>query len=237
MVSAVNTEPIRAEAGARGAEGESVLVEAVDPADEERPSQSPAALAALAKNGAKQVAIALFLLLAALAVATKLFQAELLGATAWVFDTIGFVGLAGLILLADGFASVIPPDLVLIAIAKSTLSETHRWMFVGILSLVSIAAGNLGYFIAAKLRHSSAPDRLFGRARVKSEKLVRRFGRWAIAVGALTPVPFSITCWAGGLLGMPWRVLAPMTLLRIPRFFVYYAAIDSVDGFVRSFAP
>jgi len=232
MVSPVNAEPSRADAEAP-CERSSAPVEAVDASDEERPSQSPAALAALARSSAKQAAIALFVLLGALALATKLYQAELLAATAWVFDTIGAVGLVALIMLADGFASVVPPDLVLIAIAKSTLSESNRWLLVGVLSIASIAAGNLGYFIAAKLRHSSAPDRLFGRARVKSEKLVRRFGGWAIAVGALTPVPFSITCWAGGLLGMSWRVLAPMTLLRIPRFFVYYAAISGVDGFVR----
>jgi membrane protein YqaA with SNARE-associated domain len=237
MVSAVNAESTRAAADDPGREAEGVLAEAVDASDEERPSQSPAALTALAKSSAKQAALALFVLLAALAVSTKLFQAELLAATAWVFETIGVVGLVGLIVLADGFASIVPPDLVLIAIAKSTLSETNRWMLVGVLSIASIAAGNLGYLLAAKLRDGSAPDRLFGRARVKSEKLVRRFGPWAIAVGALTPVPFSITCWAGGLLGMSWRVLAPMTLLRIPRFFVYYAAISGVDGFVRSLAP
>jgi membrane protein YqaA with SNARE-associated domain len=59
--------------------------------------------------------------------------------------------------------------------------------------------------------------------------MVQRYGRLTVALGALTPLPFSITCWCAGGLGMPLARFLPVSLLRVPRYVVYYLAIAYAD--------
>lgn len=51
--------------------------------------------------------------------------------------------------------------------------------------------------------------------------LVKRYGTVALAVGAVSPLPFSVTCYAAGSIQMPYRRFALVCLLRAPRMFFY----------------
>ncbi len=51
--------------------------------------------------------------------------------------------------------------------------------------------------------------------------LVQRYGTLALAVGAISPLPFSVTCYAAGAIKMPYRRFVLVCLLRGPRMFFY----------------
>ena len=71
------------------------------------------------------IAIGVFVVL--MAALGFLFEDELATATSWVVERIGFAGLCMILLVTDTFVTPFPPDILLIVIAKSSLSE--QWPF------------------------------------------------------------------------------------------------------------
>ena len=53
-----------------------------------------------------------------------------------------------------------------------------------------------------------------------------RYGVVALGVAALTPLPYSIICWACGATGMRLSIFLTVSLLRIPRVFAYLWFIE-----------
>jgi membrane protein YqaA with SNARE-associated domain len=126
--------------------------------------------------------------------------------------------------VTDTFVGPFPPDSVLILIAASPYHKHWLWLLPAI-GAVSTLAGCVGYCGGRFLSHKPWAQRWFGALHSKSEERVKRYGAWAVAIGAMTPVPFSITCWTAGLIRMEFRDFLPPALLRIPRYVLYYAAI------------
>jgi membrane protein YqaA with SNARE-associated domain len=58
-----------------------------------------------------------------------------------------------------------------------------------------------------------------------------RTGRWFLALAAVSPIPYSITCWACGVTQMPYGEFVVISLLRIPRVAVFLWLIQ--QGFVH----
>lgn len=171
--------------------------------------------------------LTLVLLFGALALIGVAFEDELLRATAWVHDRVGFVGMCLILLVTDTLVTPFPPDLLLVVVAHTELAD-HWFRHVLILSLVSVVAGMLGWTIGRWLEHFPAVHRLFGEFKDENREFIRRYGFWAVAIGATTPLPFSATCWGAGILGLRWQtVLAAAVLFRIPRFLLYYWLITA----------
>lgn len=169
-------------------------------------------------------AVALLLLVACLAFIGKLYAAELLIAAGWINDQVGFLGLALILLITDAVITPIPPDLLLVVIANTGLA--HRWwLYVPTLGAISSGAGIIAWYLSTKLGHTRLPKLILGRFREKNSALVARYGALAVVLGALTPIPYSLTCWTAGMLLAPLRTLVFATLLRIPRFVGYYLLI------------
>jgi membrane protein YqaA with SNARE-associated domain len=173
-------------------------------------------------------AVGLALLLAALGIVGVVWEDELLAATAAVYRWLGLGGLAFLVLAADTLISPIPPDVVLVVISKTTLAPAWLWL-VPAAGLVSAVAGSFGWLLGRRLGRTTR----WMRPRSLDRALVTRYGRWAVVLGALTPIPFSLTCWLAGMYRIPYRHFAPITLLRIPRFVAYYLAIANADSLLR----
>jgi len=55
---------------------------------------------------------------------------------------------------------------------------------------------------------------------------MKRFGPIAVAIGALTPFPYSVTTWTAGMFNMPFKRMILPTMLRIPRLWIYYWILD-----------
>jgi membrane protein YqaA with SNARE-associated domain len=169
--------------------------------------------------------IALGALIGALAIIGRYFETELLLVTTTVYQHLGFGGLAAILGVTDSFISPIPPDLLLVVIAKSQLAETW-WIVVPSLGVVSSISGLLGWAISRRVGGTRIPQLLFGRFQRYNAALVERYGTLAVALGAITPIPFSVTCWTAGMFRLPFERVAWVTLLRIPRFVGYYLLIQ-----------
>jgi membrane protein YqaA with SNARE-associated domain len=150
-------------------------------------------------------------------------------ATNWVVDQIGFAGLCLILFITDTLVTPFPPDILLVVIANSDLAE-HWLIYVLVLGLVSVVAGMLGWCLGRWLRHLKFFQRLFGQFNEEQRTFIAKYGFWAIVLGAATPLPYSVTCWTAGALGVRWStVLAASVLFRIPRFILYYLLIASTS--------
>lgn len=174
--------------------------------------------------------IGLVALIAVVALLGFMYEDEMTAITTWVVDQVGFVGLAAILMVTDTLVTPFPPDILLAVIAKSRLSE--EWpIYVGVLSVVSVVAGMTGYGIGRWLGHFRWTQRLFGEFKEDHRSFLRKYGFWGVAIGAVTPLPYSVTCWTAGVLGIRWtKVLAASVLFRIPRFYLYYWLLSTTGS-------
>jgi len=174
--------------------------------------------------------LGLILFLLALGLLGLFLEDELTAITTWLVMRIGFAGLAIILMVVDTLVTPFPPDLLLVIVANSPLAE--NWpIYVGILGVVSVCAGMTGYGIGRWLGHFAWAQRMFGQFKDNNLDFIRKYGFWAVVIGAVTPLPYSVTCWTAGALGMRWTVvLAASVLFRVPRFFLFYWLITSTGG-------
>jgi membrane protein YqaA with SNARE-associated domain len=195
------------------------------------PLPSDEELHAYVRRSAIKAGLILFALLVMLGGAGVFFEAELFAVTHWTYETVGLAGLALILFSADALTAPIPPDFVLIVVANSELRASWPWL-VPALGMLSAVAGGFGWLLGVRLGRAPLARRLLGRFR-QNQALVTRYGRWAVAFGALTPIPFSLTCWTAGMFHMRFAHFFPMTLLRVPRMVGYYIAIAYAEQVVR----
>lgn len=168
-----------------------------------------------------QLVVGIALLFVGMGSAGFFFEAELAALTESISNVLGVPGMALGVFLIDLLTLPLPPDAMLVVVAHGPLRDA--WLpIVGALGLASSLAGNAGYFAAGALAQTGFLQRTLGPHRARMEALFERYGALAVALGALTPVPFSVTCWAAGVLRMRWATFALVTLLRVPRFYAYY---------------
>lgn len=152
--------------------------------------------------------------------------------TEYIAKKTGFLGLALIILFADSLMPAFPTDIILLIIAKSSLNSDWG-IYILIIGIASIIAGIIGWNIGKWVRE---------RTRLKwiskqrdNNKLLKKYGFWGVMIGALTPIPFSLTCWTAGYLKMPFKNFLLASFFRIPRYFIYFIAINYSDNIFNFF--
>ena len=159
-----------------------------------------------------------------LALAGMHYEAQIRLFTGWAAEHLGIAGLIAFFMLSDFVASPLPPEGVLLIIAKSAMRDKD-WLYVPLIGTVSALTGTLTWSLGRKLGRTRVPRALFGETLERGQEFVRRYGPWAVAVGSISPIPYSLTCWSAGMLGLQWRRFFPPCLLRIPRCAISYLAI------------
>lgn len=147
-----------------------------------------------------------------------------------VFNQLGINGIFAGVYTLDLLISPFPSDLFLFVVAKSQLATEWIWIvpFMGVFSsLGGITAAFLGRQI------SSFPGffRHFHKMIEKYRSYFHKYGVWAIAISAITPLPFNIFCWIAGFTRLSMKSLILLSLLRIPRFLIIYALIEYSESF------
>ncbi len=169
----------------------------------------------------KQTAIGLVLFFAILGAIGAIYGQEIEDICHRIFAIFGLGGLWAFVFVNDAIVSPIPPDLALIVFYKSEF-KSYWYVWVTLFGLGSTVAGFVGWWLGGQLGKTRLPAYVFGAKLEQGERLMRKFGPWSVAIGALTPVPFSLTTWTAGILKVPfWSIVIPC-LLRVPRFIVYY---------------
>jgi membrane protein YqaA with SNARE-associated domain len=115
---------------------------------------------------------------------------------------------------------ILPPEIfMLIWQTKGILSE---YIFnLSILTLISYAAGVLGYFIGKFFSKTDLYKRIHQKYLQQYDRQLKRFGGYLVLVGAVTPVPFSATCMMAGSVNLNFRNFLLICISRIIRFAFY----------------
>ena len=136
----------------------------------------------------------------------------------------GILGIGITVFIADLIISPIPPDAALFFIGKSPMHE--QWMiWVPLLGCISTMAGICGWFIGRRLQHLAFVQRFLAYFGEEHRGSIKRFGFWMVLLGAMTPLPFSLTCWLAGMFKLNFKTFLTACLFRVPRFVLYYWAI------------
>ncbi|MBN1544212.1 VTT domain-containing protein [Candidatus Woesearchaeota archaeon] len=55
----------------------------------------------------------------------------------------------------------------------------------------------------------------------KGQELFSKYGVYAVAVGAMSPIPYSAVCWTAGIYRMSYfKFILASIITRLPRFFL-----------------
>ncbi|HUS65167.1 MAG TPA: VTT domain-containing protein [Kofleriaceae bacterium] len=134
-------------------------------------------------------------------------------------DRFGYGGIALGTFAADGLHVPVPPQFYMLA------SIVAGWSVPGTLLAVcvgSLLGGITAYSIARKASNLAFVQRLLARSQQKVDWLFERYGRWAVAIGSLTPIPYSFLCYFAGAYRMRPGIFVALALFRIPKIALYF---------------
>ena len=128
----------------------------------------------------------------------------------------GYPALFAFCWFADTFIQPIPPDVVVFGTA---FGGANIWKTSVLAGLASTIGGATGYFIG-KFFGPWRFRRFFGSKLLRGGRdLFRDHGSLAIFVAGVSPIPYSATCWIGGIYNMPLgKVIIASLISRVPRF-------------------
>ncbi len=157
-------------------------------------------------------------IMALTAVLGRVLKAELVALGQGFVAKLGGPGLATCLAVPDALPF---PPVHEVCTGFALLGGMPFWTVVAWGSGGSIGGGALGFLIGRALVKTERFQRFVaGRGRDAWES-VRRYGAAALALGALSPLPFSVCCWASGALRLNPVIFFAVALLRIPRVAFY----------------
>lgn len=122
---------------------------------------------------------------------------------------------------SESLLGLIPPE-IFIAWSKKTSNPVFN---LALLATLSYIGGIVSFFLGkAALKIESVKNYLEVKM-AKSLKNTSKWGGFLIIVGALLPIPFSITCMAAGMIKFPLKGVLLYGSLRFIRFAIYGIAI------------
>jgi membrane protein YqaA with SNARE-associated domain len=128
--------------------------------------------------------------------------------------------LLGIFTVSEIVFGIIPPELfMLIWQSKGILSEYI--VNLTYLTLISYAAGVIGYYIGHFFSKTAVYQKINDRYLKQYDRQLKKFGLYIVLVGAVTPVPFSATCMLAGSVNLPIRDFLLICISRIIRFAAY----------------
>lgn len=126
--------------------------------------------------------------------------------------------------LSETLLGLIPPE---IFIAWSGKMDTP-WLYLCVLALLSYFGGLLSYWIGIGITKIATVHNYLEQKMEKQLKNSKKWGGFLILVGALLPLPFSISCLAAGIIEFPFKNVMLYGSLRLLRFLIYGLVIFHV---------
>lgn len=125
---------------------------------------------------------------------------------------------------SESLLGLVPPE-IFIAWAGKTATPIF---YLSILALVSYLGGIVSYFIGKAIAKMPSAYEYLEVKMQKHIKMIRKWGGFLIIVGALLPIPFSITSIAAGVIQYKFSNYLLFGLLRFVRFYLYALVIFNV---------
>ena len=126
--------------------------------------------------------------------------------------------------LSETLLGLIPPE-IFIAWSKKTATP---FASLAILASLSYFGGLLSFVVGKTILKIASVKNYLEIKMAKYLKNTSKWGGFLILIGALLPVPFSITCMAAGMIKYPFKGVVLFGLFRFLRFALYAWAIFNV---------
>lgn len=160
------------------------------------------------------------LLLGLLAGTCYVFKTEVLSASAAFVDIAGGPGVwLAWALLDLAPVPLIPQDVfsTLGVLGGMGFWESAAWAYAG-----SLTGGVASWFLSRRLAHLPLVHRVLTRGSgQRVYDLAHRYGAWALAAGAVSPLPYGLAAWCCGAAELRLRTFVVVSLLRGPRILFY----------------
>ncbi|TWO33000.1 VTT domain-containing protein [Seonamhaeicola sediminis] len=126
--------------------------------------------------------------------------------------------------ISETLLGLIPPELFIAWSGKLSAP----WGYLILLAILSYIGGLLSYYIGAVITNIPRVHRYLEEKMQKQLKNSKKWGGFLIVVGALLPLPFSISCLAAGIINYPFKGVVSFGSLRLLRFVIYGLVIFNV---------
>jgi membrane protein YqaA with SNARE-associated domain len=141
-----------------------------------------------------------------------------------ITETFSRIGILATFFFSETVLGLLPPE-IFIAWSKKTLSPVLN---LSILATLSYLGGLISYFIGKTILKIKSVKEYLEVKMAENLKNTSKWGGFLIIVGALLPIPFSVTCMAAGMIKYPFKNVVFFGLFRFIRFAIYAWAIFSV---------
>lgn len=141
-----------------------------------------------------------------------------------ITETFSKLGIFSFFFTSETLLGLIPPE-IFIAWTKKT---SEPILNLAILATLSYCGGLVSYFIGQMVLKIDTVKIYLEVKMAKHLKNSKKWGGFLILVGALLPVPFSISCMAAGMIKYPFKNVVLFGLFRFTRFAIYAWAIFQV---------
>lgn len=124
---------------------------------------------------------------------------------------------------------IIPPEVFMLWSLKTGYLGAY-FFSIGILSVISYAAGLFNYTIGGLINHKSRIGQRDYKIITKYRDLFLKYGAHLVVVASVSPIPFSAISLLAGAGGLERNKYLLFSLFRIVRFFVYAYIIWKIEA-------
>lgn len=126
-------------------------------------------------------------------------------------------GVLSFFFVSETLLGLVPPE-VFIAWAGKMYNP---WLYLSLLAILSYGGGLLSYWLGRSITKMPSVHNYLEVKMEKQLKNSKKWGGFLIIVGALLPLPFSISCIAAGIIEFPFKNVVLYGSLRLLRFAIY----------------
>ncbi|MAP54425.1 VTT domain-containing protein [Altibacter sp.] len=141
-----------------------------------------------------------------------------------ITNTYAPVGILSVFFASESLLGLIPPE-IFIAWSDKTASPM---VYLSLLAVLSYLGGIVSYFIGKLILRIPSVYNYVEVKMAKHLRNVRKWGGFLIIVGALLPIPYSMTSMAAGTINYRFRNYLLFGTLRFVRFYLFAIAIFSL---------
>ncbi|MFS4481871.1 YqaA family protein [Hyunsoonleella sp. 2307UL5-6] len=132
-------------------------------------------------------------------------------------------GVLSFFFVSETLLGLIPPEIFIAWSGKMP----NPWGYLSILAALSYLGGLLAYHLGKMITKIPSVHNYLEIKMQKQLKNSKKWGGFLIIVGALLPLPFSISCIAAGIINFPFKNVVLFGSLRLLRFAIYGIIIFS----------
>lgn len=171
----------------------------------------------------KKAIVPILVAIAALVV-VDLYVVDFSNLFTYITETYAPINILLVFLASESLLGLVPPE---IFIAWSD-KMPEPLLYLSLLAAISYLGGIISYFIGKFIVNIPAVYAYMEGSMKQHLKHIRKWGGFLIIVGALLPIPYSMTSMAAGTINYRFRNYLLFGLLRFVRFYLYAIAIFSL---------